>query len=59
MTVLQYLCEFFFGNFWHFCGLVVVICLLVVIPVAAIAGVKEMNVVRIAKKDKDEKGGEE
>lgn len=22
MSVVQYLCEFFFGNFWHFCALI-------------------------------------
>lgn len=28
MRIIQYLCEFFFTNFWHFSGLVIVlICL--------------------------------
>ena len=25
MSVVKYLCEFFFGDFWHFCGLVIVL----------------------------------
>lgn len=29
MSVVQYLCEFFFGNFWHFVGLIVLVGLLV------------------------------
>jgi hypothetical protein len=23
MEIIKYLCEFFFGNFWHFLGLIV------------------------------------
>lgn len=30
MTVLKYLLEFFFTNFWHFCGLIIL--LIVIIP---------------------------
>ncbi len=25
MEIVKYLCEFFFCNFWHFCGLVIVL----------------------------------
>ena len=25
IEVVKYLCEFFFCNFWHFCGLVIVL----------------------------------
>lgn len=28
IEVVKYLCEFFFCNFWHFCGLVIVLCCL-------------------------------
>lgn len=26
MEVTKYLCEFFFGNFWHYMGLLIIIC---------------------------------
>jgi hypothetical protein len=29
MSVVKYICEFFFGNFWHFAGLVVLVGLLI------------------------------
>ena len=25
IEIVKYLCEFFFCNFWHFCGLVIVL----------------------------------
>jgi len=28
MEYLKYICEFFFGNFWHFCGLVIVLAII-------------------------------
>ena len=27
MEIVKYLCEFFFTNFWHWLGLVVVLCI--------------------------------
>lgn len=41
MSVVKYLCEFFFGNFWHFCALI--LFLYCVIPRIEIRREKKMD----------------
>lgn len=41
MRTVQYLCEFFFGNFWHFCALI--LFLYCVIPRIEIRREKKMD----------------
>lgn len=53
MNVVKYLCEFFFCNFWHFCGLVIVL----VEVVGLFTAILPWNSVIIHKKQ-DEKEGE-
>lgn len=45
MEIVKYLCEFFFGNFWHWLGLLFII--------ATICG---MGVIRFTSKSKDDEG---
>lgn len=54
MSVVKYLCEFFFGNFWHFCGLVIVLAEVVGLFVAVLP----RNGMIIHKKE-DRKEGDE
>lgn len=35
MEIVTYLCEFFFGSFWHWLGLMIVLC--VIFPLARIS----------------------
>lgn len=32
MEIVQYLCEFFFGNFWHYIGLVILVGIIFRMP---------------------------
>lgn len=41
VRTVQYLCEFFFGNFWHFCALI--LFLYCVIPRIEIRRVKKTD----------------
>lgn len=45
MEIARYICEFFFGDFWHFCGLVIVL---------AIVFNPGFSIVKISRKNKEE-----
>jgi hypothetical protein len=38
MSILQYLCEFFFTNFWHWAGVVVILAFITRLLVLIVTG---------------------
>lgn len=52
MEIVKYLCEFFFGNFWHWLGLVIVLC--------CFCNIRLIDFSLLSKKDaKEDKGKQE
>lgn len=56
MEIVKYLCEFFFTNFWHWLGLVVILA--VVFRFGIVSFITD-NSKKIVKHDKVDKGGGE
>lgn len=54
MEIVKYLCEFFFTNFWHWLGLVVVLAVVFRFGLVSFISDNSRKIVKQDKKDKED-----